>query len=86
MKAVFRTNSETTKMIVKVLYSKSANRIYFTSKPSHNGRDREHSVDFESEPTHELFMKLQGKDFAFFHAHMKEDTLVLDDKIDDQHW
>jgi hypothetical protein len=73
-------------MIIKVLYSKTANRIYITSKPSHNGRDRQHTVNYEEEPTTEMLNILQGKEVAYFHAHLKEDSLVIDDKIDDQHW
>jgi hypothetical protein len=73
-------------MILKVQYSKSANRIYITSKPSHSGRDKQHAVNHEMEPSKELLNKLQGKENAYFHAHMKEDTLVLDDQIEDQRW
>lgn len=73
-------------MIVKVLYSKTANRIYITSKPSHNGRDKQHAIDYEEEPTAGMLKVMQGKEMAYFHAHLKEDSLVVDDKIDDQQW
>ena len=73
-------------MIIKVIYSKTDNRIYFKSKPSHNGRDRQYNIDYEQEPAKIILEKMQGKNIAFFHAHMKEDSLVLDDKIDDQQW
>jgi len=73
-------------MIIKVQYSRAANKIYITSKPSHSGRDRQHSVYFEDTPTKELLVKMQGKDTAFFHAHKNQDSLVIDDKIEDQRW
>lgn len=73
-------------MIVKVQYSKSANKIYITSKPSHNGRDKQYTVNYKEDASVEMLKKLQGKDVGYFHAHMKEDSLVLGDKIADQGW
>jgi hypothetical protein len=73
-------------MIIKILFSKIDHKIYFKSKPSHNGRDRQYNIEFEQEPTKELLDKMMGKNIAYFHAHMKEDLLVLDDKIENQQW
>jgi hypothetical protein len=73
-------------MIIKVIFSKIDNKIYFKSKPSHSGRDKQHHVDFEQEPTKEILEKLAGKNVAYFHAHLSQDLLVLDDRIDDQQW
>jgi hypothetical protein len=73
-------------MIIKVLYSKKDKKIYITSKPSHRGQDRQHAVDIEQEPTKDFLLKMQGNEVAFFHAHLKEDLLVIDDRIDDQQW
>jgi hypothetical protein len=73
-------------MIVKITHSKSANKIYITSKPSHRGQDKQHAINFEEEPNIELIKKMQGKETAFFHAHLKEDSLVIDDMIEDQRW
>jgi hypothetical protein len=73
-------------MIIKVLYSKTVNKIYFSSKPSHSGRDKQYAISYEEKPTIEMLKKMQGKDKAYFHAHMKDDSLVLGDKIDDQQW
>jgi hypothetical protein len=73
-------------MIIKVQYNKIENKIYFKSKPSHNGRDRQYIIDHKEAPSGEMLNKLQGKRVGYFHAHMKEDSLVVDDKIDDQMW
>ena len=73
-------------MIIKVIYSKKDNKIYIKSKPSHSGRDRQHGIEYEDRPSNEMLNKLQGKNIAYFHAHMKEDSLVIDDIIDDQRW
>jgi len=73
-------------MIIKVIYSKKDNKIYIKSKPSHSGRDRQYIIDYEDEPSKEMLQKLQGKNTAFFHAHMKENALVIDDIINDQNW
>lgn len=73
-------------MIVKVRYSQSDNKIFITSKPAHSGRDRQHAVSIDFEPSEAILRKLAGKPVAYFHAHLKEDSLVLDDRIDDQQW
>jgi hypothetical protein len=72
-------------MIVKVVLLDSGN-LTIRTKPSHRGKDREHAVDIVIKPIASVLVKLNGKKIAYFHAHLKEDTLVLDDIIADQRW
>lgn len=71
-------------MIVKAQLENG--KVVIRTKPSHSGRDKQHAILVELDTSRENMVKMQGKMKKYFHAHMNQDTLVLDDEIEDQRW
>lgn len=74
-------------MIVKVTLLRAQDGKFtmeINSKPRH--QRGEHEVSFSGPAGEHLLKKLAGKSHAYFHAHLHEDNLVLDDEVTGQTW
>ena len=58
--------------------------IEIRSKPRH--QRGEHEVEYDGVADLKLLEKLKGRQKVYFHAHLKEDQLVVDDEVEGQNW